>query len=178
MMLAHVFVGDGGPAAGFMHPLLGADHLTAMFCVGVLSARIGGRAIWTVPATFVGVMIVGGILGVMSGRLPGIELGIAISVLVLGAALAAADRAPMWSALAAGGFFGLFHGYAHGAEMPAASSPALYAVGFSISTIGLHMLGVLTGLLVLCRRAGPTRLRWVGALVIMAAVWFVATART
>jgi urease accessory protein len=73
MVLAHVFIGDGGPAAGFMHPLLGPDHRTAMFSVGVLSARIGGRAIWTVPATFVSVMIVGGILGRQAG-VCGIEL--------------------------------------------------------------------------------------------------------
>ena len=177
MMLAHVFVGDGGPAAGFIHPLLGADHLTAMFSLGVLSARIGGRAIWTVPATFVGVMIVGGILAVAGWQLRGTELGVATSVLILGAALAA-GHLPVWTALAGAGFFGLFHGYAHGAEMPAAESPALYALGFSISTIGLHVLGVLTGLLVLCRRAGHARLRLAGAFIAMVGLWFVATTRT
>jgi urease accessory protein len=176
MMLAHVFVGDGGPAAGLMHPLLGADHVTAMFSVGVLSARIGGRAIWTVPATFVLVMIVGGILGATIAPLPGIELGVATSVLVLGVALAAAGRAPVWSALVAAGFFGLFHGYAHGGEMPAVASPVLYALGFAVSTIGLHIIGVLSGLLALCRRHGATRLRGAGVVIGLAGVWFVAAA--
>lgn len=173
---AHVYVGDGGPAAGFMHPLTGPDHLLAMYAVGVLSAQLGGRAIWTVPAAFVLVMLVGGILGATNTPLPGTELGVAISVVVLGVAVAAAGRVPTWSALAAAGLFGLFHGHAHGAEMPAVAAPALYALGFAVSTVGLHVLGALTGLLVLCRRRGATGLRWAGASIGVVGLLFVANA--
>jgi urease accessory protein len=170
---AHVFGGNGGPAAGFMHPLTGADHLLAMVAVGVLSAQIGGRAIWTVPSAFVLVMIAGGVLGAMAPPLRGIELGIAFSVLILGAAIAGGGAVPAWSALAAAGFFGFFHGYVHGTEMPAAASPALYAVGFAVSTAGLHVLGALTGLLVLCRERGSIRLRGAGLVVALAGVYFI-----
>lgn len=171
---AHVFAGDAGPGAGFMHPLTGADHLLAMFCVGVLSARIGGRAIWAVPAAFVAVMLVGGIAGLTDIPLPASELGIAISVLVLGGILAVGGRTPMSLAVAAAGIFGLFHGYAHGQEMPQVSSPALYAIGFLVSTAGLHVLGALSGALALCRPGGAGRLRAGGALVSLAGVYFAA----
>jgi urease accessory protein len=172
-MMMHVFVGDGGPGAGFMHPLTGLDHLLAMYAVGVVSAQIGGRAIWTVPSAFVLMMIVGGILGATSAPLPGTELGVAMSVVILGVAVAGAGRVPAWSALAAAGFFGVFHGFAHGGEMPTAASPALYALGFAVSTAGLHVLGALTGLLALCRREGHTRLRWAGVAIGLAGLCFV-----
>jgi urease accessory protein len=173
---AHVFGGDGGPGAGFMHPLTGADRLLAMYVVGVLSTQIGGRAIWMVPSAFVAAMIVGGILGTAAIALPGAELGVALSVVALGAAVAGGGRARVWVALAAAGGFGLFHGYAHGAEMPAAASPLLYALGFTVSTAGLHVLGALTGLLVLCRARGPVRLRGAGILIALVGVYFVVAA--
>jgi urease accessory protein len=174
--IAHGFVGDGGPAAGFMHPLTGPDHLLAMYAVGLLSAQIGGRAIWTVPGAFVLVMVAGGILGAATGPLALTELGVAVSVVALGAAVAVGGRAPVWIALAAAGCFGFFHGHAHGVEMPAASSPPLYALGFAVSTIGLHVLGALTGLLVLCRRRGRGRLRWTGVCIALAGAVLVTTA--
>jgi len=173
---AHVFGGGGGPAAGFMHPLTGLDHLLAMYAVGLLSAQTGGRAIWTVPGAFVGVMLVGWSLAAGGAPLPGAEIGVATSVVVLGASVAAGGRVPAWSGLAAAGFFGLFHGAVHGAEMPLTPSPALYALGFATSTIGLHVLGALTGLLVLCRREGRARLHSAGAVISMCGVYFVATA--
>lgn len=171
--MMHVFAGDGGPGAGFMHPLTGPDHLLAMYAVGVVSAQIGGRAIWTVPAAFVAMMVAGGILGATSGPLPATELGVAMSVVVLGAAVAGAGRVPAWTALAAAGFFGAFHGYAHGAEMPAAVSPALYVLGFVVATAGLHVLGALSGLLVLCRPHADARLRWAGVVIGLIGAWFV-----
>lgn len=173
---AHVFAGDAGPAAGFMHPLTGPDHFLAMFTVGVLSARIGGRAIWTVPATFVTVMLAGGIVGMSGVALPGAELGVAVSVVVLGALLALGDRTHVVLALVAAGMFGLYHGYAHGREMPRVSAPALYALGFLVSTAGLHVMGALTGELCLCRPRGAARLRVAGALVGIAGALFVARA--
>ena len=173
--LAHAFVGDGGPGAGFMHPLTGPDHLLAMFAVGILSAQIGGKAVATVPSAFVLAMIAGGMLGLARVLLPGAELGVAASVVVLGAAVAVGARTPLWAVHAAAGLFGLFHGFAHGAEMPVAASPALYALGFAVSTAGVHALGALTGLLVLCRAHGPTRLRWSGAAIGVAGLLFVAS---
>lgn len=173
---AHVYAGDAGPAAGFMHPLTGPDHLLAMFTVGVLSARIGGRAIWLVPAAFVTVMLVGGILGVTGVALPASELAIATSVVVLGSLLALGGRTPIALAIAAAAIFGLYHGFAHGREMPRVSAPALYALGFLVSTAGLHVMGALTGELALCRPRGERRLRIAGALVGIAGCFFVAHA--
>jgi urease accessory protein len=174
MVFAHVFAGDAGPGAGFMHPLTGADHLLAMFCVGVLSARIGGRAIWTVPGAFVAVMLVGGIAGMSGLELPAPELGIALSVLGVGALLALGDRAPAALACVAAGFFGMYHGFAHGREMPVVSSPALYALGFLVSTAGLHLAGALSGALTMCRPGGAGRLRVVGAMVSVIGLLFAA----
>lgn len=173
---AHVFAGDAGPAAGFMHPLTGPDHFLAMFTVGVLSARIGGRAVWAVPAAFVTVMLAGGIVGMAGAALPGAEIGVAASVIVLGLLLALGERTPMALALVAAGMFGLYHGYAHGREMPRVNAPALYALGFLVSTAGLHVMGALTGALVLCRPRGAARLRIAGALVGVAGGLFVARA--
>ena len=173
---AHVYAGDAGPAAGFMHPLTGPDHLLAMFTVGVLSARIGGRAIWLVPAAFVTVMLVGGILGVTGVALPASELAIAASVVVLGSLLAVGGRTPIALAIAAAAIFGLYHGFAHGREMPRVSAPALYALGFLVSTAGLHVMGALTGELALCRPRGERRLRVAGAVVGIAGCFFVAHA--
>lgn len=162
---AHVFVGDAGPAVGFMHPLTGPDHLLAMFSVGVLSAQIGGRAVWMVPAAFVTVMLAGGVLGMIGVPLPAAELGVAVSVVILGALLAAGARAPLVAAFVAAGAFGLYHGFAHGREMPRVTAPWLYALGFMVSTAGLHVMGALTGALVLCRPHGAMRLRVAGAFV-------------
>ncbi len=171
---AHVFAGDAGPGAGFMHPLTGVDHLLAMFCVGVLSARIGGRAVWLIPVSFVLAMLFGGIVGMAGVPLPGTELGIAASVLTLGGLLALGDRTPMRLGILAAAVFGLFHGFAHGHEMPIVRSPALYAVGFLVSTSGLHVLGALSGALAMCRPGGASRLRATGAIVSVAGVYFAA----
>lgn len=163
--LAHVFVGNGGPGAGFMHPLTGGDHLLAMYTVGLLSASIGGRAIWTVPSAFVLAMIAGGALGIAHVPLPGTEHGVALSVVMLGAALTLGPAMPERWALLAAATFGAFHGHAHGTEMPLVSSPALYVAGFVAATAGLHVIGALSGLLMKCRTGGIGRLRACGAAI-------------
>ena len=135
----------GSFLGGLTHPVLGLDHFLAMVSVGVVSAQIGGRAIWTVPATFVGVMAVGGLLGLVDIGLTAIEIGIALSVLGLGIAIAMDKRLPISVAMTAVGFFAIFHGYAHGAEMPTVANPVTYAFGFLTGTAALHIAGLIIG---------------------------------
>lgn len=135
----------GSFLAGLTHPVLGLDHFLAMVSVGILSAQIGGRAIWTVPATFVSVMAVGGVLGLVDIGLGPTELGIALSVLVLGIAIAAERKLPVALAMLAVGIFAIFHGYAHGAEMPSVAEPVRYAAGFLSGTAALHIMGLVIG---------------------------------
>lgn len=132
----------GGFAHGFMHPVGGLDHVLAMVMVGLLAARIGGRAVFAVPASFVAMMIAGGFIGMSGLALPMGEAGIAASVLVLGALLAFAVAPSVAAAMALTGFFALFHGFAHGAEMPAAASAISYAAGFVGATALLHACGI------------------------------------
>lgn len=156
--LAHS-VGGGGILAGLSHPVLGLDHLLAMVCVGILSAQIGGRAIWTIPMTFVGVMLIGGLLGMSGVPFMSVELGITFSVIVLGLALAVGKKFPIGVALLFVGFFALFHGHAHGTEMPTLVRPALYALGFVCGTALIHLGGVLIGFLSNRFARGPELLR-------------------
>lgn len=143
--LAHApGVAEAGLAAGFAHPLLGFDHLLAMVAVGLWASQLGGRALWLVPASFVSVMAAGAGLGMVT-TLPAVELGIVGSLIVLGALVAFAARLPVAVGAAIVGGFALFHGHAHGAEMPEAAS-ALYAVGFIAATGLLHGIGVAAGL--------------------------------
>jgi urease accessory protein len=131
-----------GFSSGLAHPLLGLDHLLAMIAVGLWAAQLGGRALWAVPAAFVGAMVLGGTL-VWSGlALPHVETGIALSVLVLGLLVATRRQwaVPAGMAVAAG--FALFHGYAHGLDMPQAASPVLYGLGFVLATVFLHGAGI------------------------------------
>lgn len=137
----------GSFLAGLTHPVLGLDHLLAMVSVGIVSAMIGGRAIWTVPATFVAAMAVGGLLGVADVGLGSgfVEAGIAISVLSLGLVIAADRRLPIVGAMLAVSFFGAMHGYAHGQEIPDIARPVVYASGFLTGTALIHLVGVLIG---------------------------------
>jgi urease accessory protein len=147
--MAHTGVGDvGGFAHGFWHPITGLDHVLAMVLIGVLAWQLGGRALWLVPATFVLVMAVGGALGVAGMALPLVELGIALSVVVLGAAVALGIRAPVAVAMGVAGLFAIFHGHAHSAEMPGDASGLAYGVGFMIATALLHLCGLGLGYLV------------------------------
>lgn len=148
---------------GLIHPVLGFDHLLAMISVGILSAQMGGRAIWTVPITFVSVMLIGGVIGIQRIALVSVELGIAFSVLVLGVALAAEKKLSPILAMIFVGCFAIFHGHAHGTEMPNMAEPVLYACGFVIGTTVIHIAGILIGILSRKFSHGVQLLRYAGA---------------
>ncbi|AJQ96674.1 HupE/UreJ family protein [Gynuella sunshinyii] len=137
-----------GLSHGFGHPLGGLDHLLAMLAVGLWAAQMGGRAIWAVPCSFVGVMIVGGVLGFTGVALPWVEQGIALSVLLLGVLIAGAFRLPVLLSAIVVGVFALFHGHAHGAEMPLTAGTLSYVTGFVAATVLLHSAGIASGLLI------------------------------
>jgi urease accessory protein len=160
---AHSIEGAGGFMSGLGHPVLGFDHLLAMLSVGILSAQMGGKAIWMIPTTFVGVMLIGGILGMQDIPLFSVELGIAFSVFALGISLAAEKKLPALLAMAFVGFFALFHGHAHGAEMPSLAQPVNYALGFVTGTALIHVSGVLVGLISQQTPKGTEVLRFAGA---------------
>ena len=163
MANAHILQGDAGFLSGLTHPVLGFDHFLAMLSVGILSAQIGGRAIWTVPATFVSVMALGAFIGVRNIEIPGVEYGIALSVLILGFSLAMERKLlPVWAMLGVG-FFAIFHGHAHGTEMPKIVTPVVYALGFLLGTAGIHLCGVLVGVVSNRTAKGTEILRFVGA---------------
>lgn len=154
----------GSFLGGLTHPVLGLDHFLAMVGVGIVSSMIGGRAIWTVPGMFVAAMAVGALLGRFEGSLSGtvIEVGIALSVVFIGVAIAGEGRVP--TAVIAGAvlFFGFFHGYAHGVEIPDVARPALYAFGFLVGTALIHLLGVLIGEVAKRYTTGTSVLRVLG----------------
>lgn len=163
----------GGFLSGLVHPVLGFDHLLAMLSVGILSAQIGGRAIWTVPATFVSVMALGGALGLIDIGLTSTELGIAASLVLLGLIIAAERKLHVLLAMAGVGFFAIFHGYAHGAEMPTTAEPVLYAAGFLTGTALIHIAGLLIGDIAKHYERGKVALRVGGGLIAMIGVMFI-----
>jgi urease accessory protein len=160
---------NAGIFAGLLHPLLGIDHLLAMISVGLLSARMGGKAIWTVPATFVSVMALGGIFGIVGIPISFVEYGIAISVVVLGIALAFPKNLPVIIAMVFVGLFALFHGHAHGTELPELSETAVdifaYVFGFLIATASLHLVGALVGQMANSTSRGAKILRFSGVII-------------
>ncbi|MCB1539971.1 MAG: HupE/UreJ family protein [Rhodoblastus sp.] len=145
--LAHTGHSDAhGFVHGFIHPVGGIDHVLAMVAVGLFAAHLGGRALWAVPSAFVALMAVGGALGMNGVSLPYVEAGIALSVVVFGLMLATGVALPVGLAAGLVGFFAIFHGQAHGAELPAGVSGVTYAAGFMIATAALHGAGVALGL--------------------------------
>ncbi|CAN7706556.1 HupE/UreJ family protein [Aminobacter sp. LjRoot7] len=145
---AHTGLGHvDGLAHGFTHPLGGLDHVLAMVMVGLFAAQLGGRARWLVPTSFVSVMILGGALGLAGITVPFVELGIGLSIVVLGGVVAFNLRAGVAVAMALVGFFAVFHGYAHGAEMPENASGLAYGLGFVLATAMLHAAALGFGLL-------------------------------
>ena len=142
--LAHIFTGKVGFYDGISHPVLGLDHFLAMISVGILSAQIGGRAIWTVPATFVLIMTIGGLFGflLIIDEYYFIEVGIIFSVILLGFGISIEKKIPTKLIIVFVGIFGLFHGTAHGIEVPAAANPLLFVLGFICGTSALHIFGV------------------------------------
>jgi urease accessory protein len=137
----------GGFASGFMHPLTGIDHILAMVAVGIWGAQLGAPAIWALPIAFPLVMSVGGAMGVRGVPLPGVELGIAASALMLGLMIFLEARPSLVVAALLVGFFAIFHGYAHGKELPHAANPLAYGVGFVLATGLLHVSGISLGLI-------------------------------
>ena len=140
-----------GQAAGFVtglqHPVSGLDHVLAMVAVGLWGAQLGAPAIWLLPVTFPLVMAFGGFLGLLGVPLPGVEIGIAVSAILLGAMVAVEGRPGLWLAAAAVAVFAVFHGHAHGTELPAGQSGLLYSVGFVVATGCLHATGIAIGLI-------------------------------
>lgn len=154
MMMAMMGVAQAHPDSGqaigfshgFIHPLGGWDHIVAMVAVGFFAATLGGRAVWAVPTTFVVMMTVGGAWGMAAMPLPFVEIGILASVVVLTGVAVLRWNASLYSAMALCGFFAVFHGYAHGAEMPTEASGLTYALGFVLATSLLHVAGLAVGM--------------------------------
>jgi urease accessory protein len=168
--LAHTGEGGaGGFVAGLMHPVLGPDHVVAMVAVGLWGAFLGPPAIWLLPIVFPLVMAFGGVLGILGVPVPATETGIAASAIVLGLMVALAARPPLWSAAVLVGAFAIFHGYAHGAELPAGTNAVAFASGFVIATGLLHLSGIAFGLLTRWP-AGRLAVRAAGAMIALVGV--------
>lgn len=155
---------------GFLHPLAGLDHLLAMFAVGLLAVQIGGRALWLVPGAFVAMMIAGALVGLSGADLSGVETGILLSVIAIALPVALTFGMPAPLAMAYVGFFALFHGFAHGAELPVDGEAAPYIAGFALATGLIHAAGVALGLAFgqMSASRGAMALRMAGGLVILA----------
>ncbi len=165
----------GGFVAGVLHPLVGLDHMLAMISVGLWGAFLGRPLVYALPMLFPAAMAVGGALGMAAIGFPPVEFGIAVSVVTLGAMILFAVRAPVFVACAIVGIFALFHGYAHGAELPSAADPVGYSAGFVLSTGLLHLLGITAGLL-RSTRPGTIALRAAGGAIALTGAWFLVTA--
>jgi len=138
----------GGFWAGFLHPLGGIDHVLAMLAVGIWGAQLGPPALWILPVAFPMVMAVGGVAGIIGLPVPWVELGIAMSVIVLGSMIALDQRPPLWVAALLVAFFAIFHGYAHGLELPGQVGAVEYSAGFVLSTGLIHLTGILIGFVI------------------------------
>jgi urease accessory protein len=169
---AHVGTGlPGGFVSGFRHPFSGLDHLLAMVAVGLWGAFLGRPLIYVLPVVFPATMVVGAIMGMFVVPLPPVEIGIALSVLVLGGCIALAVKAPIWVACLIVAVFAVFHGYAHGRELPSAADPVSYSVGFVLATGLLHVSGICLGLLNNLPY-GVVATRSVGVVIATLGAWF------
>ncbi|MBS0473234.1 MAG: HupE/UreJ family protein [Proteobacteria bacterium] len=169
---AHIVKGEAiGFLSGVEHPISGLDHVIAMVAVGMWGAQLGRPAIWLLPVTFPLVMAFGGFLGLIGVPLPGSEIAIALSGVCLGAVVLLESQPPLWVAAALVGVFGLFHGYAHGAELPPGQNALLYSAGFVLATGLLHATGIAIG--VVHRWPwGRVALRGAGAAVLCGGAFF------
>jgi urease accessory protein len=163
----------GGLLSGLAHPVFGPDHVVAMVAVGLWGAFLGAPAIWILPVVFPLVMAFGGVLGILAVPVPQVETGIALSAIVLGLAVALAARPPLWVAAIVVGGFAVFHGHAHGAELPAAANALAYSIGFVVATGLLHLSGIGFGIAVRWQ-AGRIAVRLAGAGIATAGVVFLA----
>ena len=161
----------GGFVNGLTHPLFGLDHVVAMVAVGLWGAFLGRPALYLLPIIFPVVMAFGGALGVLGFPLPGVEIGIAGSAIVLGLLVALAARPPIWIASCLVGAFAIFHGYAHGAELPHAANAITYSIGFVLSTGMLHLIGIAFGMLVKMP-SGRVAVRGLGVAISLVGVAF------
>lgn len=169
---AHEETGQAaGFLAGLMHPVTGMDHVLAMIAVGLWGAVLGPPAIWVLPVAFPLVMALGGLMGLLGIPLPGVEIGIALSAIVLGAMVLAEARPPIWLAALIVAVFAVFHGHAHGRELPEGTSALLYSLGFVIATGLLHAVGILLGVAYRWP-VGRRALRAAGAGVALAGLFF------
>ncbi|MEJ2516185.1 MAG: HupE/UreJ family protein [Gammaproteobacteria bacterium] len=169
---AHVQAGQaGGFVSGLSHPVSGLDHVVAMIAVGLWGAQLGMPAIWILPVAFPMLMALGGMLGLLGIPLPGVEIGIAVSAVVLGALVLFQVRLPLAAAVIVVSFFAIFHGHAHGTELEAGQNALLYSLGFVIATGLLHAVGIGIGLI---QNWGPGSqvLRGAGGLVMAAGLYF------
>jgi len=171
---AHAHV-QQGQAAGFLtglgHPVSGLDHVLAMIAVGLWGAQLGAPALWLLPVTFPMVMALGGMVGLLGVPLPGVEAGIAASMILLGLAVMSELRPPLAAAVVLVAIFGVFHGHAHGTELPPGQSAVLYSMGFVVATGCLHAVGIGVGL-IHCWPWGQRPLRAAGAVIAVAGVFF------
>jgi urease accessory protein len=169
---AHVQHGEGVSfRTGFEHPISGLDHVVAMVAVGLWGVQLGAPAVWLLPVAFPMVMAMGGMLGLMGVPLPGAEIGIAASAILLGSAVLSEVRPPLLIAAVVVTFFAVFHGYAHGAELPPGQSGLLYSMGFVIATGCLHAVGICIGSIHRWRW-GQKLLRMAGGAVALAGAFF------
>lgn len=167
LCLAHEVEGNGF-MAGIYHPVFGLDHLLAMLAVGILSTQIGGRAVWLVPSSFVVIMLVAGFVGMealVDLSTTQVEMGIVFSVILLGFVIALDRNMPIIVASLFVAFFAIFHGYAHGVEVPAKANPYFFAAGFVIGTIMIHLAGVMIGFIANRWETSRVVLRYSGAVM-------------
>jgi len=143
---AHTGHGVSGWGAGWAHPFSGLDHMLAMLAVGLWAVQGGGRRVWLLPVTFMAMLAAGASVSMIwQHPLPVLETGIALSVLALGLLIALSMQLPIWSSMAITALFGMFHGYAHGLELPESAAPFAYAIGFLFATAILHLGGIVAG---------------------------------
>jgi len=163
--------GAGGFLTGIQHPISGFDHVLAMVAVGLWGAQLGAPALWLLPVAFPMMMAFGGMFGLLGLPLPGVEVGIAVSAIVLGIMVCCEVRPALWISLVTVAFFAIFHGHAHGTELPPGQSGILYSMGFVMATGCLHGAGIGIGLIHRWK-AGRLVLRGAGAVVFAAGLFF------
>jgi urease accessory protein len=156
-------LGGHGFSSGFFHPFSGLDHLLAMVAVGIISTQISNKAIWKLPVAFVIFMVIGGLIAFGGLMIPLTEIGIAISVLIFGVFIAFSKKVSLKWAIACVALFAIFHGHAHGTEIPIIASPLLFAIGFILSTVILHISGVMIGHYASKTEVSTNVLRYTGA---------------
>ena len=161
-----------GIGSGLSHPLTGPDHFLAMFAVGLWGAQMGGSQLWQLPVTFPIIMLLGVMLAILGVPLPHVELGIALSIITLGAAIGFAWHPPSWIALTLISFFAICHGYAHGAELPKTVSPTDFAIGFVIATGLIHILGIGVGLFLQKKMMKGLLIRYLGVVIALIGLYF------